>query len=114
MAGEAGGADLRSAGEREQRGGGRGAEGRRPPSRTRQEPGSARRPWTATRQTLHAVALDENVREEFEHHRLITEHEPAGLGGLGPDPSAGRRARVGQGVLGQRRSEARPNGAATS
>jgi hypothetical protein len=33
------------------------------------------------RQTLHAVALNESVREEFERGRLTTEHEAAGLGG---------------------------------
>ena len=34
------------------------------------------------RQTLHAVALDESVRLDFETHRLTTEHEASGLGGF--------------------------------
>ncbi len=34
------------------------------------------------RQTLHAVALDEDVREQFDAHRLVTDHEAAALGGL--------------------------------
>lgn len=34
------------------------------------------------RQTLHAVALDKEVREEFDQHRLTTHHEAAALGGL--------------------------------
>jgi hypothetical protein len=34
------------------------------------------------RQTLHAVALDEDVRGEFKEHRLVTDHEVAALGGL--------------------------------
>lgn len=53
------------------------------------------------RQTLHAVALDEAVREEFEAGRLVTEHEVAGLGGLtlgtgrapAKKPAADRRRR---------------------
>jgi hypothetical protein len=45
------------------------------------------------RKTLHAVALDEEVRRDFERHRLTTEHEAAGLGGLslGAAPPAGER-----------------------
>lgn len=51
------------------------------------------------RKTLHAVALDEEVRGEFEAHRLTTEHEVAGLGGLGvlpagAAPPAARRRRL--------------------
>jgi hypothetical protein len=34
------------------------------------------------RQTLHAVALDDEVRSDFERHRLTTDHEAVGLGGL--------------------------------
>jgi hypothetical protein len=34
------------------------------------------------RQTLHAVALDEDVRAEFERGRLTTDHDPPGLGEL--------------------------------
>lgn len=37
------------------------------------------------RQTLHAVSLDEEVRRDFECHRLITEHDPSGLGVFSPD-----------------------------
>ena len=43
------------------------------------------------RQTLHAVALDEEVREEFDQHRLTTHHEAAALGGL--TAAAGSRPR---------------------
>ena len=34
------------------------------------------------RQTLHAVALDQEVREEFERGRLTTDHDAPGLGEL--------------------------------
>jgi hypothetical protein len=34
------------------------------------------------RQTLHAVALDDAVREEFERGRLTADHDPPGLGEL--------------------------------
>ena len=34
------------------------------------------------RQTLHAVALDDEVREEFERGRLTEDHDPPGLGEL--------------------------------
>jgi hypothetical protein len=40
------------------------------------------------RQTLHAVALDEEVRDEFQSGRLRTEHEATGMGG----PMAGAPA----------------------
>jgi len=44
------------------------------------------------RQTLHAIALDEGVRDDFQRHRLTTEHDAAGLGGLSPDtPQATRK-----------------------
>jgi chromosome segregation ATPase len=33
-------------------------------------------------QTLHAVALDDDVRRDFERGRLTTDHEAVGLGGL--------------------------------
>ena len=33
------------------------------------------------RQTLHAIALDDDVREQFESARLTTDHEASGLGG---------------------------------
>ena len=45
------------------------------------------------RKTLHAVALDEDVRRDFERHRLTTEHEAAGLGGLSAVGSAPARKR---------------------
>ncbi len=35
------------------------------------------------RQTLHAVALDEEVRDQFEAARLTADHEASGLGGGG-------------------------------
>ena len=41
------------------------------------EPASER-----ARQTLHAVALDDEVRDEFERGRLTTDHDAPGLGGL--------------------------------
>jgi hypothetical protein len=34
------------------------------------------------RQTLHAVALDDEVRQEFERGRLTSDHDPPGLGEL--------------------------------
>jgi len=40
------------------------------------------------RQTLHAVSLDEEVRREFEGHRLTTEHDPSGLGAFAPEAPA--------------------------
>ena len=43
------------------------------------------------RNTLHAVALDEDVRRDFERHRLTTEHEAAGLGGVMPTGGAPAR-----------------------
>ena len=43
------------------------------------------------RKTLHAVALDEDVRRDFERHLLTTEHEAAGLGGLMPTGGAPAR-----------------------
>ena len=43
------------------------------------------------RKTLHAVALDEDVRRDFERHRLTTEHEAAGLGGVMPTGGAPAR-----------------------
>lgn len=46
--------------------------------------------------TLHAIALDDDVRSEFEAGRLTTDHEGIGLGGLGlaaaPSPRGGRAA----------------------
>ena len=47
------------------------------------------------RKTLHAVALDEDVRRDFERHRLTTEHEAAAMGGLSlaiPAPAGKRKA----------------------
>lgn len=42
--------------------------------------------------SLNHVALDEGVREDFQRHRLTTEHDAAGLGGLSPDtPQATRK-----------------------
>jgi len=41
------------------------------------------------RQTLHAVALDEDVREQFEAARLTTDQEASGLGGGGLANAAG-------------------------
>ncbi|HEX5909221.1 MAG TPA: hypothetical protein VFY44_01935 [Thermoleophilaceae bacterium] len=41
------------------------------------------------RQTLHAVALDDEVREQFEAARLTTDHEASGLGAGGPATAAG-------------------------
>jgi hypothetical protein len=38
------------------------------------------------RQTLHAVALDDDVRQEFAAHRLTTHHEAVGLGPVGGSP----------------------------
>ena len=43
------------------------------------------------RQTLHAVALDDDVREQFEAARLTTDHEASGLGGGGLAAAAGTR-----------------------
>jgi len=40
------------------------------------------------RQTLHAVSLNEEVRREFEGHRLTTEHDPSGLGAFAPEAPA--------------------------
>jgi hypothetical protein len=40
------------------------------------------------RSTLHAAALDEGVREELAHGRLVREHEAVGLGGAFGAPGA--------------------------
>jgi hypothetical protein len=40
------------------------------------------------RSTLHAAALDEGVREELAHGRLVREHEAVGLGGAFDAPGA--------------------------
>lgn len=48
------------------------------------------------RQTLHAVALDEDVRHEFERQRLTTDHEPSGLGGLGAASPARSKSQGGR------------------
>lgn len=61
------------------------------------------------RQTLHAVALDEDVRRDFERHRLTTDHAAAGLGGLSQGAVPARKS-AGQGRSGadeakQRRDE---------
>lgn len=48
------------------------------------------------RQTLHAVALDADVRAEFESGRLTTDHDPPGLGALSvgaPKPNSKRAKR---------------------
>jgi len=52
------------------------------------------------RQTLHAVALDEEVRRQFEQHRLVTDHEVAALGGLaaGVAPNRARAKPAGDGA----------------
>ena len=52
------------------------------------------------RQTLHAVALDEDVRREFEEHRLVTDHEVAALGGLATAGGAPKRKRAKAGSVG--------------
>jgi hypothetical protein len=52
------------------------------------------------RQTLHAVALDEGVREEFAAHRLTTHHEAVGLG---PVTGASRSAPAKQSRADRRR-----------
>jgi chromosome segregation ATPase len=44
------------------------------------------------RNTLHAVALDEEVRDQFEHHRLQTDHEATGLSGFAMGSGAGGEA----------------------
>lgn len=46
------------------------------------------------RQTLHAVALDEDARRDFERHRTTTDREAAGLAGLSlcAAPAAGKSA----------------------
>ena len=44
------------------------------------------------RQTLHAVALDDEVREQFEAARLTTDHEASGLGGGGGGGGAAKKA----------------------
>ncbi len=41
------------------------------------------------RQSLHAVALDDDVREQFEAARLTTDQEASGLGGGGPASAGG-------------------------
>jgi hypothetical protein len=46
------------------------------------------------RSTLHAVALDDELREQVQQGRVTKEREPAGLGPLGPAPpgtATGRR-----------------------
>lgn len=63
------------------------------------------------RQTLHAVALDDAVREGFERGNLTEEHEAVGLGPLamssGPGGGAAKRARtVGAQEASKRRREA--------
>lgn len=61
------------------------------------------------RQTLHAVALDDSVRSDFEQHRLTTEHEAAGLGDFSPGavPPARRRAQKARPKLKSAEAEAR-------
>ena len=58
------------------------------------------------RSTLHAVALDDEVREQFESARLTTDHEASGLGG-GTAAAGGGAAQEGGGrEEGQRRQGA--------
>ena len=59
------------------------------------------------RQTLHAVALDDEVREQFEAARLVTDHEASGLGGGAGFATSG-------GGAGKARTPAREKSAARS
>jgi chromosome segregation ATPase len=65
------------------------------------------------RQTLHAVALDEGVRQAFERHRLITEHDAPGLGGLSPGaaPTSRGGAKTTRSQDAEREEEKRRRGA---
>ncbi len=97
VAGKAERADLREASDEEQAAVGRALD---TVVALAEEAGSKLSPASSerARQTLHAVALDEDVRLEFERHRLTTEHEAAGLAGFSlgaaaPAPGRGGRAR---------------------
>lgn len=57
------------------------------------------------RQTLHAVALDDEVRAEFEAARLTTDHEASGLGAAPAGTSKGRTATKREDTAGRRRKE---------
>jgi hypothetical protein len=66
------------------------------------------------RQTLHAVALDDEVREQFEAARLTTDHQASGLGGGGlatgdakptGKPAAKRKSRAREAERKRRRHE---------
>jgi len=84
VAGEAESADLREASAREREAVSRAldaVEALAADAGVRLSPSALER----ARQTLHAVALDEAVHEDFQCHRLTTEHDAAGLGGLSPD-----------------------------
>jgi len=91
VAGEAESADLREAGAREREAVSRAldaVEALAADAGARLSPSAVER----ARQTLHAIALDEGVRDDFQRHRLTTEHDAAGLGGLSPDtPQATRK-----------------------
>jgi len=60
------------------------------------------------RQTLHAVAREESVRRDFEHHRLTTEHASSGLDGfsLGAAPPPGKERQAAKRSREARRAEA--------
>jgi hypothetical protein len=95
VAGEAQRGDLRSVGERERAAVGRALEA---VEALAEEAGAALSPVAIerARQTLHSVALDEDVRRDFEHHRLTTEHEAAGLGGPSPGAAPARAEKRGE------------------
>jgi len=60
------------------------------------------------RQTLHAVALEENVRRAFERHRLIADHESSGLDGFSMEvaPGGGKPGAKRSATSGEQRREA--------
>jgi len=91
VAGKAKGAELRAASEREQAAVDavlHAVEALAGKAGAKLSPAAAER----ARQTLHAVARDEDVRREFESHQLTTEHESAGLVGfsLGAASASGK------------------------
>jgi len=94
VAGSGDSAGLREAGERESAAVDGALEAARGVS---EDAGAKLSPATLerVRKTLHAMALDEDVRRDFERHRLTTEHEAAAMGGLslaGPAPAGKRKA----------------------
>jgi hypothetical protein len=92
VAGSGDRAELREAGEREKAAVGNALDAAGAVS---EEAGARLSPAALERvsKTLHAVALDEDVRKDFERHRLTTEHEAAGMGGLSPVGGAPARKR---------------------